>query len=163
MNACAIEQEANSVWVREKAMASAYVQAECPPKIAVIYREALHKLIEQDAPTGNAGKLDQAELRRLYVFDGAQKIESFLVDHRALSGLLLEAAPHLQEAFGADTPLRLSVWNDEEDGSQSLRAVAVWAGPVLEARYALRQFDETWWFQNCHRGSGNLILDYELV
>jgi len=118
---------------------------------------------EQDSPELAADRERELEsVRAAYVFADLVYVDSFLNDHRAVAGLLLEAAPYLKRHFGATVTLRLKV-GFEDDGSRTLQVLAVWSGALRDAKNALAAFDREWWLQNCRRGSGNIILDYELV
>lgn len=101
-------------------------------------------------------------VRATYVFADRGQVESFLNEHQSIAELLREAAPYLKRHFGASVTLLLKV-GFGDDGSRTLQALAVWSGALLDAKNALTEFDKEWWLQNCRRGSGNIVLDYELV
>jgi hypothetical protein len=109
-----------------------------------------------------AWERDQKALLESYVFENSLRVESFLKDHRGIVGLLLESAPHIKQHFGSDVAVKLVV-GLEEDGSRTLQALAVWPGVLRDAKAALGALDRDWWLENGQRGSGNIILDYELV
>lgn len=139
-----------------------YPAQECASFRVEVYRETLHQYEQEMAAFAEAQERDLAALRALYVFEDASAVELFLKDQRAVPGVLLEAAPHLKQYFGADTPLHLRV-NFDEDGSRTLQSLAIWKGTLREAKAALARVDKAWWLRNCRRGSGNIIFDYELV
>lgn len=102
------------------------------------------------------------EVRKHYVLPANSSVLTFFYRHRALPQLLLQAASHLKEYFGAGVVFSLRVPVDES-GSQTLYAVAMWPGNVREVRNALEKFDDEWWIANSRQASGHLTFTYELV
>lgn len=103
-----------------------------------------------------------AEIRKHYVLPSSSSVLAFLVDHRTISDLLLEAVPSIRKHFGSDAVFHLRVPADES-GSRTLYAVAVWSGEALDVRNALERFDDTWWIAHSRQASGYLVFTYELV
>jgi len=101
-------------------------------------------------------------LRKYFVIDDSSSVEAFLGEHRTLPQILLEAAGYLRASFGYDVVFKLRAPVDEY-GSSTLYAVAMWSGPVAEARIALERFDADWWLAHSRQASGRLSFTYELV
>ena len=108
----------------------------------------------------NQSLLDR--LLSVYVFEDSAKVRSFLEDHPSTSSLLLEAIPFLRASFGVEAILQLQIPIDE-DPPLTIYAVALWDGTLEDARRALDKFDAIWWTANCHRASGRIVIDYQLV
>jgi hypothetical protein len=101
-------------------------------------------------------------LLSVYVFEDATKIRSFLEDHPSVPDVLSEAAPFLIKSFGESAILQLQIPPDE-DIPVAVYAVALWDGPLEDARAALRAFDQMWWTANSQKTSGRIVFDYQLV
>jgi hypothetical protein len=125
-------------------------------------RESVHQYHQEKPESTPVSERELNDVRARYVFSEPAEVELFLKDHRTIPGLLLEAAAYLRNCFGPIVPLRLTV-SLEEDGSRTLQALAVWNGPLNEAKNALARFDMDWWLDNCRRSSGRTIFDYELI
>lgn len=124
-------------------------------------RESIHQYSENKPELAPVSEQQLNDVRARYIFAEPEEVEVFLRDHRAISGLLLEAAPYLRNCFGPTVPLRLMV-SFEDDGSRTMQALAVWNGPLNDAKNALARFDREWWLDNCRRSSASIVLDYEL-
>ena len=103
-----------------------------------------------------------AQVRRSYVLPNDASVAEFFRSHRTIPQLLVLAAPHLLEYFGAGTVLTLRATIDEY-GSQTLYAVVMWPGAVRDVRDALANFDDHWWIANSRQAGGDLTFTYELV
>ena len=101
------------------------------------------------------------QIRRHFVMPGDSSVATFLTEHRSFPQVLLEAAGHLKECFGADTVLRLETTTDES-GMRTLNAVVIWPGRIVDARASLARFDD-WWLDQVRPGAGYLTFTYELV
>ena len=104
---------------------------------------------------------DLTNLKKSYGFPANDSVATFLASHRAISSVLLSAVPHLKEYFGADSIVNLEVSTDE-DGSQTLYAVAVWHNTVPTAAQALEKFSENWWLDHMTAGTADLAFTYEI-
>jgi hypothetical protein len=102
------------------------------------------------------------EVRRSYVLPNDTSVTEFFRSHRTIPQLLVLAASHLQEYFGAGIVLTLRATIDEY-GSQTLYAVVMWPGAVRDVRDALANFDDYWWIANSRQAGGDLTFTYELV
>jgi hypothetical protein len=102
------------------------------------------------------------DLQKSYVFVNEPAVRDFFISHRTAPQILLEAAPHLRRYFANGTIFNLRATVDEY-GAQTLYAVALWAGPVQDARAALDLFDDNWWIANSRQVAGDLTFTYELV
>jgi len=102
------------------------------------------------------------DVRRHFVLPADSSVATFLTAHPALAQILLEAAPQLRAAFGAETLVNLRVPIDDS-GSQSLYAVVMWPGQVRDVRDDLARFDDAWWIARSRQASGYLTFTYELV
>lgn len=111
----------------------------------------------------NQAALDQdlTNLRKAYGFPANESVSTFLANHRAISSALLSAVPHLKEYFGADSIVNLEVSTDD-DGSQTLYAVAVWHDTVPTAAQALENFSECWWLDHMTASTADLAFTYEI-
>jgi hypothetical protein len=133
------------------------------PRIDEQYAQRIQEQIERQMAQFEADhEAAVTELHRSYVFLNDHAIRSFFKSHRTAPQLLLEAAPHLRQNFGAGAVFKLRAMIDEY-GAQTLYAVAVWPGDVRDVRIALEQFDEQWWIANSRHASGDLTFTYELV
>jgi hypothetical protein len=101
------------------------------------------------------------DLKKLYVFVD-NTIDQFLEDHRALRTILRQAIDPLKATFGADIVFNLEVSRDE-DGSETIYAVAIWQSDALRASEALRAFLENWWLQRMNAATSDLAFVYKLV
>lgn len=102
------------------------------------------------------------ELRTHFGIPEESSVTTFLLEHPALSPILLDAVVPLRECFGADCIFNLRAPLDES-GSQTLYAVAMWPGSTQAVRKALAEFDEGWWISHSQSASGYLTFTYELV
>jgi hypothetical protein len=105
---------------------------------------------------------DIDRLKRSYGFPQDDSVTVFLAHHRALPVVLLSAVPHLREAFGPEGIFNLEVSTDD-DGSQTLYAVAVWHDTVQTAAAALERFEESWWLDHMVANTADLAFTYELA
>jgi hypothetical protein len=101
-------------------------------------------------------------LSKNYVFDDGERVRSFLQNHRALSEILLEAAPELRRCFGDEIMLQLQV-PCEEGLPGVIYGIVIWKGDVRTARVALQQFDDSWWMAATKKASGRIVFDYQLA
>jgi hypothetical protein len=101
------------------------------------------------------------EVRKRYVLPADSSVESFLTEHRALTRILLDARPRLEQYFGAETTFSLKAPIDWE-GEQTLYAVVLWPGEAREVRNALAKFDDEWLARSTF-SSIDLTFTYELV
>jgi hypothetical protein len=92
----------------------------------------------------------------------SNEIHQFLEDHRALRTILRQAIDPLKATFGADIVFNLEVSRDE-DGSETIYAVAIWQSDALRASEALRAFLENWWLQRMNAATSDLAFVYKLV
>jgi hypothetical protein len=102
------------------------------------------------------------DVRRNYVLPPDTSVVTFLSEHRTLPQILLEAAAHLRDSFGAGIVFKLRAPIDES-GSSILYAVAMCPGPVADVRAALDRFDEDWWIAHSPQAGGRLSFTYELL
>jgi hypothetical protein len=103
-----------------------------------------------------------SNLRRQYVFPDEQVVKDFLVAHRAVRALLSDAVPQLRATFGHANIFNLEISKDE-DGSETLYAVAIWQADVRGAAEALDNFLENWWLQRMSAATSDLAFVYKLV
>jgi hypothetical protein len=103
---------------------------------------------------------DISELKTKYVFRNERVIAQFVVSHRTIVPVLLNAMPQLKTYFGDDVVFSLEAVRDEDE-STSLYAIAVWRGAAMEAEAALAGFDEHWWLYQPPQP--RLTFTYELV
>jgi hypothetical protein len=75
---------------------------------------------------------------------------------------LKDAVPQLKATFGVDKIFNLEVSKDE-DGAETLYAVAIWQGDVCQASEALDNFLENWWLQRMNAATSDLAFVYKLV
>lgn len=101
-------------------------------------------------------------LMRDYGFPAKAVVTDFLVTHRAVRTVLKDAVPQLRAAFGADNIFNLEVSKDE-DGSETMFAVAIWQADVRRASEALNNFLENWWLQRMNAATSDLAFVYKLV
>jgi hypothetical protein len=113
----------------------------------------------QPATAGHQASL--REIRKFFVFRNDTAVMCFLQDHRTIPQLLLEALPHLNKHFGAQTVFALKTLTDE-DGSRELYAAAMWPGNAGKAIEALDNFNESWWIEKSRAAGGRLNFTYEL-
>jgi hypothetical protein len=102
------------------------------------------------------------EVRRHFVLPADSSVATFLTERPTLTQILLDAAPQLRAAFGAEAVVNLRAPIDDS-GSQTLYAVVMWPGQVRDVRDALARFDDAWWIARSRQASGYLTFTYELV
>lgn len=102
------------------------------------------------------------EVRKHYVLPADASVRDFLAEHRAISQILLAAAPQLKACFGGSAVFNLRAPLDEA-GSRTLYAVAMWPGKLRDVRDALARFDNDWWLARARQAGGHLAFTYELV
>ena len=102
------------------------------------------------------------EVGRNYIGSEDASVRSFLVEHRGLIQLLLEAVPHLKTCFGTNVVVSLRVPIDE-GGSRCLYAVAMWPARLRDVKNALGRFDHEWWLGRANQAAGDLTFTYELI
>lgn len=129
------------------------------PRQSTAIFEGLEKQMAEFAAEHVAGLND---LRKHFVLPADLSVLNFLSGHRIIPQMLLQAAPHLRNYFGARAVFNLRAPIDES-GSQTLYAVVMWPGNVRDVRQALARFDDAWWIANSRRASGYLAFTYELV
>lgn len=101
------------------------------------------------------------EIRESYVLTSVSAVERYLGSRPAVSEALIEALPRLKRCFGSATlAIRM---HGEEDGTESLYAMALWPGAVQDARAATERFDNDWWLAKCASSSDCVVFTYELV
>lgn len=103
-----------------------------------------------------------AEIGKHYVMQPKSPVLDAFRSYRTIPQLLIEALPRLKESFGNDSVFNLKVLVDES-GSQTIYAVAMWAGSAKDVLIALNQFEDEWWISNSRHASGTLTFTYELV
>lgn len=103
-----------------------------------------------------------SSLRRDYGFADGAVVTAFLVSHRTIRTVLKDAVPQLRAAFGVDKIFNLEVSKDE-DGSETIYAVAIWQEDVCRASEALHNFLENWWLQRMNAATSDLAFIYKLV
>jgi hypothetical protein len=103
-----------------------------------------------------------SSLRRDYGFADSAVVTDFLVSHRTIRTVLKDAVPQLKATFGVDKIFNLEVSKDE-DGAETLYAVAIWQGDVCQASEALDNFLENWWLQRMNAATSDLAFVYKLV
>lgn len=103
-----------------------------------------------------------SNLRRQYGFPDGQIVVDFLVAHPAVRGVLSDAVPQLRTTFGQANIFNLEISKDE-DGSETLYAVAIWQAHVGGAAEALNNFLENWWLQRMNAATSDLAFVYKLV
>jgi hypothetical protein len=101
-------------------------------------------------------------VRKYYVLPADGSVRAFLTEHRAISQLLLEAAPRLRSAFGGNAAFALRAPLDEA-GSRTLYGAVMWPGTLRDAVTALARFDNDWWLARAGQAAGYLTFTYELV
>ncbi len=101
-------------------------------------------------------------LKRDYGFADGEVVTDFLVSHSTIRTLLKDAVPQLRATFGADRIFNLEVARDE-DGSETMYAVAIWPEDVGRASEALHKFLENWWLRRMNAATSDLAFIYKLV
>ena len=106
---------------------------------------------------------DQVDsLRRAYGFPDGDVVREFLVSHRTIRTVLKDAIPELHATFGADTIFNLEI-SEDDDGAETIYAVAIWPSDVQSASTALHDFIENWWLQRMNATNSDLAFVYKLV
>jgi hypothetical protein len=103
-----------------------------------------------------------SSLKRDYGFADGEGVTDFLVSHRTIRTALKDAVPQLRATFGVDKIFNLEVSRDEE-GSETIYAVAIWREDVWLASEALHNFLENWWLQRMNAATSDLAFIYRLV
>ena len=103
-----------------------------------------------------------AHFKREYGFSDAEVVTDFLFRHRTIRTVLRDAIPQLRATFGTDTIFNLEVSKDDE-GSETIYAIAVWPADMQSASEALHDFFENWWLQRMNPSTSDLAFAYKLV
>lgn len=103
-----------------------------------------------------------SSLRRDYGFSDPTVVTKFLRRHRTIRTVLQNALPQLQDTFGVDKIFNLEVSKDE-DGFETMYAVAIWQEDVGSASKALHEFLENWWLHHMNAATSDLAFIYKLV
>ncbi len=103
-----------------------------------------------------------SSLRRDYGFADSVVVTEFLFSHRAIRTVLENAVPQLRATFGEDKIFNLEVSKDE-DGCETMYAVAIWREDVGSAAQALHNFLEDWWLHRMNAATSDLAFIYKLV
>ena len=94
-----------------------------------------------------------------YIALHAEPVEQFLAAHPRVTQVLLEAKAPLQDAFGKDVQVSVTVTSNPEivDGEFLVGSIqtSLSAG---QAHACLDTFDESWWLDNAPRAQGQLIF-----
>ena len=94
------------------------------------------------------------------ILENSQLVTEALDAEPALSGLLSEAVPPLQAAFGERRMLHIRAqYSDDE---RMLKVTVQLPVAFGDPEPALLSFDRNWWLDNCHRSGGALVFDYEI-
>lgn len=101
-----------------------------------------------------------ATLRVPYLFRNETQITQFLLSHRGVPGVLMNAVGELSRSFGDDILLHLDVLADDGE-PPSLYVIVMWRGPADDAEAHLEDFDERWWLNQ--PAQPGLTFTYELV
>ncbi len=101
------------------------------------------------------------ELEQMYVFEDRSAITAFIKRNRLL-GLLAEAPGPLNAAFGKDAVKKLTLKEDDE-GFETLFCLILVPGDMLQAKLALKSFDEQWWLARSGEDGGKLNFDFDLI
>lgn len=121
------------------------------------------RLIPSFSVEARAALDDQiSSLRRDYGFVDAAVVTNFLFSHRAIRTVLENAVPQLRATFGEDKIFNLEVSKDE-DGCETMYAVAIWKEDVWSASEALHNFMENWWLHHMNAATSDLAFIYKLV
>ena len=67
------------------------------------------------------------KLKTKYVFRNESAITQFVLGHRTVAAVLLNAVPELKQCFGEDVVFNLEAVSDDDE-STSLYAIVVWRG-----------------------------------
>ena len=102
-----------------------------------------------------------ASLQTLYLFADSE-VNNFLRQSGTLRATLRQAIDPLRTSFGADKLFNLEISRDE-DGFETIYAVAIWQADAPAASAALHHFLETWWLQHMSAANSDLAFAYKLV
>jgi hypothetical protein len=100
-------------------------------------------------------------LEAVYVIKECAAVAGFIQENR-LRGILLQATEPLNTAFGDAAIKTLTLLRDDE-GFDTLFCLVMVPGDMLEARRALRSFDQRWWLARSAQAKGRLNFDFQLV
>ena len=139
-----------------------------PTTDTIIYRISDARTLDArhlDAPDELAMEASQ-RLRR--VFDryacDAREVAPFINTHPALPRLLLDAVQPIQDLFGREVALSLSLARDPDAPSEpQLYAGIATSLPTGEATALLDSFDERWFLDRLSEAAGRLNFTLELV
>ncbi|MCK4330975.1 MAG: hypothetical protein KAW81_00310 [Dehalococcoidia bacterium] len=92
----------------------------------------------------------------------APEVVRFLLGHKYLSPILLQAVPYLKQVFG-QSPVYLEVERDLDEGFEELFAVVkVNTGPT-EALDLLAQFDQQWFMSAARQARAKLNFTVDTI
>jgi hypothetical protein len=99
-----------------------------------------------------------------YVTYDPDAVSAFLARHPFLVPVLNDALGPLADAFGAETPLVVTVETDPDvAGWEELRVDVATTLPVEEPDRRLEAFDTTWWLAHLPRARGKLFFTLAFV
>jgi hypothetical protein len=102
-----------------------------------------------------------AEVAAVFGFGNAGTVTNFILDHPALSPLLLQARKTIERYFGKSTPVVLDVLRDpDEDNSGVLVAFVQTPLDADDALDRLDRFHDAWW--RVASGSAAVPLQFTL-
>lgn len=162
MNAIPLQQIPGALWLDYRQQFSYRESRRTSDLFDRSHGSILSRDLERqtDSTEGYLALLNQVS--KDYVLPSDSSVLDFLMDHRPITQLLLEAAPILKQHFGDTTIFRLKAPLDES-GTPTLYAVVMWPGEILTVRDALARFDDEWWMAQLPLASGDLTITYELV
>jgi len=96
-----------------------------------------------------------------YTVRDRETVERFLARHRFLVPVLDEARHAIAAVFGPETPVRLELSTDPEEGDTTLFARIETPLPVHAALDRLNRLSDDWWLSAMPAARGLLHVDVE--
>jgi hypothetical protein len=130
------------------------------------------RIKEREQQRGCAGEIEAGNLlhardvllqglEQAYILESRPETEQFLRIRPTVITLLVEAAAHIDAAFGTG---RIKAIRLVHDGFEtSVFGIVFWPESAESGGEALARFDQSWWLQNCTRASGVVNFNIELA
>jgi hypothetical protein len=94
-----------------------------------------------------------------YIALNPEPVQRFLEQHPGVTQVLLDAKKPLQDAFGKDVKVSVTVTSNPEIAEGEFLVSSIQTSlSAMDAHARLDTFDETWWLDNVSRAEGQVIF-----
>jgi hypothetical protein len=104
------------------------------------------------------------DIQDKYMIHLAEDVKAFLYNHPGVANVIIEAHPHLLDAFGKFIRVKMQMVKDPEiDNFEQLIAYIITDMSVEQALASLNQFDYQWYLNQLGRLDGNFSFNLDFV